>query len=364
MKINRLKAKDYSIIIGKNSMTSLASEVKNLCPKCKKIAVIIDKKIPKKFLSKLRKNLKKYKLFVFFVSSSEKIKNLDKTNLMLNKLLKLNFNRSDLIVALGGGIIGDMTGFVASIFKRGINFINLPSTLLSQVDSCIGGKTGVNSKYGKNLIGSFYNPKVVISDTELLKSLPKREIICGYAEILKHAIINDKIFFNFLKKKTKNIILLESKILNESILRSCKIKLNFTEKDFKEKNLRMKLNFGHTFAHALEIKNRYSNKLNHGEAVLIGMLIAIRISKFNNVCSAKTLYEVEKLYKNFSLIKNLSRHLKKSEILKSIKFMKNDKKKDDEKINFILLNNIGKTTAPGKFKYETSEVENLVKKLF
>ena len=364
MKINRLKAKDYSIIIGKNSMTSLASEVKNLCPKCKKIAVIIDKKIPKKFLSKLRKNLKKYKLFVFFVSSSEKIKNLDKTNLLLNKLLKLNFNRSDLIVALGGGIIGDMTGFVASIFKRGINFINLPSTLLSQVDSCIGGKTGVNSKYGKNLIGSFYNPKVVISDTELLKSLPKREIICGYAEILKHAIINDKIFFNFLKKKTKNIILLESKILNESILRSCKIKLNFTEKDFKEKNLRMKLNFGHTFAHALEIKNRYSNKLNHGEAVLIGMLIAIRISKFNNVCSAKTLYEVEKLYKNFSLIKNLSRHLKKSEILKSIKFMKNDKKKDDEKINFILLNNIGKTTAPGKFKYETSEVENLVKKLF
>ena len=147
-------------------------------------------------------------------------------------------------------------------------------------------------------------------------------------------------------------------------MRSCKIKLNFTEKDFKEKNLRMKLNFGHTFAHALEIKNRYSNKLNHGEAVLIGMLIAIRISKFNNVCSAKTLYEVEKLYKNFSLIKNLSRHLKKSEILKSIKFMKNDKKKDDEKINFILLNNIGKTTAPGKFKYETSEVENLVKKLF
>ena len=364
MKINRLKAKDYSIIIGKNSMTSLASEVKNLCPKCKKIAVIIDKKIPKKFLSKLRKNLKKYKLFVFFVSSSEKIKNLDKTNLLLNKLLKLNFNRSDLIVALGGGIIGDMTGFVASIFKRGINFINLPSTLLSQVDSCVGGKTGVNSKYGKNLIGSFYNPKVVISDTELLKSLPKREIICGYAEILKHAIINDKIFFNFLKKNTKNIFLLESKILNESILRSCKIKLNFTEKDFKEKNLRMKLNFGHTFAHALEIKNRYSNKLNHGEAVLIGMLIAIRISKFNNVCSAKTLYEVEKLYKNFSLIKNLSRHLKKSEILKSIKFMKNDKKKDDEKINFILLNNIGKTTAPGKFKYETSEVENLVKKLF
>tara|TARA_B100001248_G_scaffold190475_1_gene145785 strand:+ start:334 stop:1428 length:1095 start_codon:yes stop_codon:yes gene_type:complete len=364
MKINSLKAKDYSIIIGKNSITSLASEVRNHCPKCKKIALIIDKKIPQKFLTKLRKKLKKYKLFVFFISSSEKIKSLDQTNLLLDKLLKLNFNRSDLIIALGGGIIGDMTGFVASIFKRGINFINLPSTLLSQVDSCIGGKTGVNSKYGKNLIGSFYNPKVVISDTELLKSLPKREIICGYAEILKHAIINDKTFFNFLKKNTKNIILLKNNILNKSILKSCKIKLNFTEKDFKEKNLRMKLNFGHTFAHALEIQNRYSNKLNHGEAVLIGMLIAIKISKFNNVCSTKTLDEVEKLYKKFSLIQNLSKYLKKNEILKSIKFMKNDKKKDDEKINLILLNNIGKTTAPGKFKYRISQVQNLVKKLF
>ena len=115
--------------------------------------------------------------------------------MLINKLLKLNFNRSDLIIAFGGGIIGDMTGFVSSIYKRGINFINLPSTLLAQVDSCIGGKTGVNSKHGKNLIGSFYNPKVVISDTEFLKSLPRREIICGYAEILKHAIINDKEFF-------------------------------------------------------------------------------------------------------------------------------------------------------------------------
>ncbi len=364
MKINRLKAKDYSIIIGKNSITSLSSEIESHCPKCKKIAVIIDKKIPKKFLTKLKKNLRKYKLFVYFITSSEKIKNLDQTNLLVNKLLKLNFNRSDLIIALGGGIVGDMTGFVASIFKRGINFINLPSTLLSQVDSCIGGKTGVNSKYGKNLIGSFYNPKVVISDIELLKSLPKREIICGYAEILKHAIINDKIFFNFLKKNTKNIIQLDNKTLIKSILKSCKIKLNFTEKDFKEKNLRMKLNFGHTFAHALEIQNKYSNKLNHGEAVLIGMFIAIKISKFKNVCTAKTLNEVENLYKKFSLIKNFGKHLKKNEILKSIKFMKNDKKKDDERINFILLNNIGKTTAPGKFKYKISHVENFIKKLF
>ena len=364
MQINQLRAKNYSIIVGKNSISRLASEVKYHCPKCKRVAIVLDKKIPKKFIIKIKKNLKKYKVFIFFVTSSEKIKNLDQTNLLISKLLQLNFNRSDLIIALGGGIIGDMTGFVASIFKRGINFINLPSTLLSQVDSCIGGKTGVNSKHGKNLIGSFYNPKVVISETELLRSLPKREIICGYSEILKHAIIDDKKFFNFLEKYTKNIISLENKILNQTILKSCKIKLNFTEKDFKEKNLRMKLNFGHTFAHALEIKNKYSNKLNHGEAVLIGMLIAIRISKFNNLCSAKTLTQIENLYQMFSLTKNLKKHLKKNEILKSIKFMNNDKKKDDEKISLILLRNIGKTTTPGKFKYKINQVENLIKRLF
>ena len=211
MTINRLKARDYSIIVGKNSLSTLQIEVKNHCPQCKKIALVIDKKIPKKFVLKIRKILKNYKLFIFYVSSSEKIKNLNQINLIINKLLKLNFNRSDLVIAMGGGIIGDMTGFGASIFKRGINFINLPSTLLAQVDSCIGGKTGVNSKHGKNLIGSFFNPRVVISDTDLLKSLPKREIICGYAEILKHSIIKDKKFFNFLKNNTNVFYLLKIK---------------------------------------------------------------------------------------------------------------------------------------------------------
>ena len=364
MKISRLKAKDYSVIIGKNSIFALNSEVKNHCPKCKKVAVIIDKKIPKKFLIKIKKILKKYEVFIFLVSSSEKIKNFDQTSLFIDKLLKLNFNRTDLVIGVGGGIIGDMTGFVSSIYKRGINFINLPSTLLAQVDSCVGGKTGVNSKYGKNLIGSFYNPKVVISETEFLKSLPKREVICGYAEILKHAIIYDKTFFNFLKKNTKNILSLNNKILAKSINKSCKIKLNFTEKDFKEKNLRMKLNFGHTFAHALEIQKKYSNKLNHGEAVLIGMLIATKISKSKNLCSDNTYNQIMSLYNNNSLLNNLNQYFKKTEILKSIKFMKNDKKKEDEKINFILLENIGKTTAPGNHKYNINQVESLIKKLF
>ena len=364
MKISRLKAKNYTIIIGQNSIITLKSEIKNHCPKCKKIAVIIDKKIPKKFLKKIKKNLGKYKLFIFFISSSEKIKNFHQTNLFIDKLLKLNFNRSDLIIGVGGGIVGDMAGFISSIYKRGINFINLPSTLLAQVDSCIGGKTGVNSKFGKNLIGSFYNPKTVISDTDFLKSLPKREVVCGYAEILKHAIIHNKKFFHFLKKNTNKILSLNNKVLAKSINTSCKIKLFFTEKDFKEKNLRMKLNFGHTFAHALEIQNKYSNKLNHGEAVLIGMFIATKISKIKNLCSENTYNQILDLYKNNYLFKNLNKYLKKNEIVKSIKYMNNDKKKDDEKVNFIFLKSIGKTTSPGKYKYKTNEVNSLIKKLF
>ncbi len=364
MKINRLKAKNYSIVIGKNSILTLTSEINSYCPRCKKIAIIVDRKIPKKFINKIKKKLKKYQIYIFPLASSEKIKNLYQSNLFIDKLLKLNFNRTDLIIGVGGGIIGDMTGFVSSIYKRGINFINLPSTLLAQVDSCIGGKTGVNSKFGKNLIGSFYNPKTVIIDTELLKSLPKREIICGYAEILKHAIIHDKVFFNFLKKNTNNLLLLENKTLVKSITRSCKIKLSFTEKDFKEKNLRMKLNFGHTFAHALEIQNKYSGRLNHGEAVLVGMYIATKISKYKNLCSENTYNQILDLYKNFSLIKNLKKYMTKEKILKSIRYMNNDKKKDDEKVSFIFLEKIGKTSAPGKYKYKINQVKSLIKKLF
>ena len=228
----------------------------------------------------------------------------------------------------------------------------------------MGGKTGVNSKYGKNLIGSFYIPKVVISDTELLKSLPRRERICGYAEILKHAIINDKKFFNYLKKNTQNILSLEDKVLIQSINKSCRIKLNFTEKDFKEKSLRMKLNFGHTFAHALEIQNKYSHKLNHGEAVLIGMFLAIKISKFKKICSEKTYNQIKSLYEKNYLLKNLSSFLNRNKILRSIKYMNNDKKKDDDKVSFIFLENIGKTTLPGSYKYEIKHLENLIKKLF
>ena len=173
MKIQEIKFKglnhNYSIFIGNNVLNLLQQKIKNVCPKTKKIALIIDSKIPNKFKQIIKNNLKDYELLILPFSANEKNKSFKQVNFYLNKVLSKNFNRSDLIIAVGGGITGDVTGFVASIFKRGINFINIPTTLLAQVDSSIGGKTGVNSNHGKNLIGSFYQPKLVISDTSFLK---------------------------------------------------------------------------------------------------------------------------------------------------------------------------------------------------
>ncbi len=364
MKVIRLKTKEYKILIGKNALNNLALEIRKNCPKCNKIAVIFDKKVPRKFLIKIKKILKKYKIFIILINSSEKIKSIRQTNLLLEKLFNLEFNRSDTIIGVGGGITGDLTGFVASIFKRGINFVNIPTTLLAQVDSCIGGKTGVNTNYGKNLIGSFYHPKVVISDNSFLNSLPHREIICGYAEILKHAIIKDKKFFNWLKSNTHKILMKDEYSIIQAIKRSSKIKLYFTEKDFKEKKIRMILNFGHTFAHAIEAKNRYSKKINHGEAVLVGMMIALKISFFKKICTQKVFQDINDIYKRNNLIKNLSNFLTKKEIKNSIKFMANDKKNNDERISLILLKKIGKTSEPGKFKFAQTEIKNIIDRLF
>ncbi len=361
MRTYNLKSKsntnNYSIIIGKNILNILPLKIRELCPRTQKIALIIDSNIPNNFQKKIKNHLKQYEIFYFKFNASEKNKSIQITNLILEKLLSKNFNRSDVILGIGGGITGDVAGFISSIYKRGINFINIPTTLLAQVDSSIGGKTGVNAKYGKNLIGSFYQPKLVLSDVNFLTSLPKREMVCGYAEILKHAIIKDKKFFNWLKYNTDNILIkrnLTSLIF--SIHKSCKIKLSFVNKDVNEKKSRMILNFGHTFAHAIEGINKYSKKINHGEAVLIGMVLATKFSVKKKICSKNTLNEILSIYKKNNLNFNLYNSNKIKNYKKIIYFMKNDKKNNDKKINFILLKKIGKTTLPNQFKFSVEQL--------
>ncbi len=366
MKIQEIKFKSlnkkYSILIGNNLLKVLPQKIKSVCPKTKKIALIFDNKVPSKYKKIISNALKKYHLNLFTFNVNEKNKSLKSVNFFLNKLLSKNFNRSDLVISVGGGITGDLAGFVASIFKRGINFINIPTTLLSQVDASVGGKTGVNSNYGKNLIGSFSQPRLVIIDLSFLKSLKRKEMVCGYAEILKHAVIKDKVFFNWLKLNSKYIFLNNLSKLSYAIKKSCKIKLFYVNQDVNEKNMRMSLNFGHTFAHAIEVNNSYSKKTTHGEAVLSGMFLATKLSVVKKICSEKTLEDLKKIYKQNNLDYTLKKYLDIKEILNLVPYLKNDKKNNDEKINFILLKNIGKTALPGKNKMSIKDLNNNIKK--
>ena len=342
----------------------LGRQIKKLCPKTKKVGLILDKKIPNKYKKKIKKQLKNYKVYIYEYLPNENLKSFAKANNLVEKLLKNNLSRSDVIVAAGGGIIGDFAGFVASILKRGVNFINLPSTLLAQVDSSIGGKTGVNSNRGKNLIGSFYQPKAVITELGFLKSLSRRNLVCGFAEILKHSLIHDKKFFNSLSKNTENILgKFDFEIIRTVITKSCKIKLLFVNEDERERDKRMILNFGHTFAHGIEAANNYSRKINHGEAVLMGMILATKLSARKKICSQETLNKIQSIYEINNLPRNLKAFFSKKGLDKVVDFMKVDKKNYDSKINLILLKRIGKTTEPGNFKISVKEIKNIIKKI-
>ena len=343
--IIKTRNKNYPFIIGENVIKKTGLLIKKNLPKTKKIAIITDRNLPSKILSNLKLSLKKYDISIYKLNAGEKTKNIKIAYYLIEKILRKKFSRSDCIISLGGGVIGDLAGLVSSLVKRGVKFVNIPTTLLAQADSSIGGKTGVNSSYGKNLIGTFYQPDLVITDTTTLNSLPKKEIICGYAEIFKHSLILDKNFFVWLQKNGKKLVETRNKkILKKAILKSCKIKSKIVNQDEKEKNLRMILNFGHTFGHAFEAVKNYSKKLNHGEAVLLGMVLASQFSFENKILPFKDLLMIKKHYFDLNLPINIKKYFKKKEIKKIIQFMKNDKKNINSNINLVLLKNIGKTT--------------------
>tara|TARA_Y100001970_G_scaffold290117_1_gene422661 strand:- start:12079 stop:13206 length:1128 start_codon:yes stop_codon:yes gene_type:complete len=358
------KNSNYSILIGLGAMKYLKKRIATTCPGAKKIALIFDKNIPEKLKKKVKFQTKNYEVHIYQYSVNEKLKSFNKVNQLNENLIKKNFNRNDVIIAIGGGVIGDFAGFVASILKRGINFINLPTTLLSQVDASIGGKTGINSRIGKNLIGTFYQPRLVISEIEFLKSLPKREMICGFAEVLKHSLICDKKFFNWIEKNAKKIIETRDRnIIKFAILKSCKIKISFVTKDEREKGNRAILNFGHTFAHGIEAASNFSKKINHGEAVLIGMFLATKFSRLKRICSISTLNKIIDFYKKNNLPRDLKKYSLDKSLNKIIWYMKSDKKNKDSRISLILLKHIGRTTKPDAIKISPKGMEKVLRKI-
>lgn len=344
--IVKTKTKNYPIFIGKNILKQFGNYQNKYLKNSNKLLIISTKKIPKKYFNTLIKNIKKKNIYRCIFPDGEKIKENSYLIKITDILSKNNFNRNDCIIALGGGVVGDLSGYAASIYKRGIKFVQVPTTLLSQVDSAVGGKTAINNRFGKNIIGTFYQPNFVLIDTDTLNTLPEREMSAGFAEILKYSLILDKRFFNWLKINGTMILKnrnRDNNIISIAIFKSCMLKSKIVKKDEFENNYRAILNFGHTFAHAIETATNYSRKIIHGEAVLIGMMLASRLSnhlgylKNSDLKEIKNMYEKLKLnfkYKKFVSLKNMN---------KIFKIMINDKKSFGKKTKIILLKEIGKS---------------------
>ena len=356
----KTKINNYSVIVGKNLCSKVNKIISNERIYSKKFLLIYDGNVPTQMIKCIVNKFNKKKIEKKKIFFNEKSKNLKTVSSIVKILEKNNFSRNDCLISVGGGICGDVCGFASSIFKRGLNFVNVPTTLLSQVDSAIGGKTGVNSLSGKNMIGSFYQPSLVISDINFLKSLPKKEMICGYAEILKHSLISNKIFFKFLKKNFNKIMRHNTKFLERAIYKSCLIKKEVVEKDEKEKNVRKVLNLGHTFAHAYEATIGYNKALNHGEAVLLGIMSAVEFGRQKNILKKNDYEEIIEHLEKLNYC-NLNRYFKTKDISKIIFYMKQDKKNKDSKINLILLKGIAKPVLNKSF--EENKIRAFLKNL-
>ncbi len=284
-----------------------------------KVAVVTNPTVAKFHLENVLKKIKAPLVEVIEVPDGEEYKNIDTILAILDKLFEAKFDRKSTLIALGGGVIGDMTGFAASMYQRGIDFIQMPTTLLSQVDASVGGKTGVNNKYGKNLIGAFYQPKGVYIDPAFLDTLPAREFNAGVAEVIKMAVMFDKDFFEFLEAND----LTQKENIIQMIAKSVQTKANVVNQDEKEKGVRAVLNYGHTFGHVIENLTSYKKYL-HGEAVAIGMVmaneLAIRLDLLskedanriknllekNNLPTSFEIKDVEEFYEHFFLDKKSS----------------------------------------------------------
>ena len=271
-----LKERSYPIIIEKGLIDKISEKVKNVY-KGKKIFILTDENVNKYYGKKVVSALSEYfDVKLVSLKAGEETKNFNTLPMVYNELLDFNLTRSDLIITLGGGVIGDLGGFVASSYLRGIDFIQVPTSLLAQVDSSVGGKVAVDLERGKNLVGSFYHPKAVLIDPEVLNTLDNRFFIDGMAEVIKYGCIKDKMFFEFLYEMENNSDVIDN--MERVIHKCCDIKRIVVESDEKDKGERMLLNFGHTLGHAIEQYYNYT-KYTHGEAVAIGMYEITKISE-------------------------------------------------------------------------------------
>ena len=297
--------------------------------------LIIDKSLIK--LTLIKKIIKIGSTRTIIIIGDENIKSLDQYCKITENILKKGINRNSKVFSLGGGTVGDLAGFVSSTLLRGIKHIMIPTTLLAMVDSSIGGKNGINSIIGKNLIGNFQLPEAIIINTNFLKSLPKREISCGFSEVIKYAFINNKKLKDIMVNNT--VYEIKKKFLKEIIIESILTKLKYT-KDFRERETgrysRAILNYGHTFGHAIESMNSFKGTVKHGEAIAMGMIFEMKISSALNL-KPNSINDLENLLRKFALPVSYKKYIHKNNISKIIKKISSDKKSFNENTNLILV---------------------------
>ena len=340
----------YPIIIGDNILSSSGEILKEFIYK-KNVIVIYDsffsvKTSPNNEFEEFVQSINKLTTTLNFIDipGGDQTKNINQLNEIIEKVLTYGIDRQNVIIAFGGGVIGDISGFVASILLRGINYIQVPTTLLSQVDSSVGGKTGINSKIGKNLIGSFHQPQAVLADINILKTLPNREFRAGFAEVVKYGLIKDLEFFNWLNQEYDSIFIYDKIKLQKMITKSCEIKAKIIKNDEKEGGKRALLNLGHTFAHAIESFGNFDGRIIHGEAVSIGICLAFKLSNKLCFCSTDDTKKVINLFQKSKLPTSLH-DIKKLSISTSgmIQKFKLDKKNRQNELTFILNKRIGES---------------------
>jgi 3-dehydroquinate synthase len=302
------------------------------------VFIVTNETIAPIYLDNVKNSLADLNVASVVLADGEAHKNLTTLNEIFTALLAEKHNRTTTLIALGGGVIGDMTGFAAACYQRGVNFIQIPTTLLSMVDSSVGGKTGVNHAMGKNMIGAFYQPQAVIADISLLKTLPAREVSAGLAEVIKYGLISDYDFFVWLEQNIELLMQGNEAALTYAVLRSCKNKAEVVAQDEHESGVRAILNFGHTFGHAIETAQGYGNWL-HGEAVAAGMVMAADLSKRRGDISAQDLSRIIHLLERAKLPTKAPQDMTAEQF---VELMGVDKKVLDGRLRLVLLASLGK----------------------
>jgi 3-dehydroquinate synthase len=333
----------YDIHIGENLLQETGRYIAPLLNR-PFTAIVTDENVARHHLKTLETSLTAagIKSVAIILPAGEKTKNFAALADLCEQLLVAGVERRDKIIAFGGGVIGDLTGFAAAILRRGVDFIQIPTTLLAQVDSSVGGKTGINTSHGKNLIGAFLQPAKVLADTSLLETLPRRELAAGYAEVVKYGLLGDSSFFEWLETNAELLMRGDAQARAHAIHKSCSAKAAIVAEDETEQGVRALLNLGHTFGHALESATGYGNRLLHGEGVSIGMVQAFRFSERLKHCKPGTADRVAKHLKSVGLpthISDIDGSL--PPIADLVAIMRQDKKAQSGKLTFILARAVG-----------------------